>query len=124
MAPSSEAGLDHRTTSIKPRLKYNTIGGINGPLVILDNVKFPRYNEIVSLTLPDGTERSGQVLEARGSRAVVQVFEGTSGIDVKKVCSTSLVDGQDCTDITADQSRVHRAQPEARCVGGHVGSSL
>jgi vacuolar-type H+-ATPase subunit B/Vma2 len=30
-------------------------------------VKFPRYNEIVSLTLPDGTERSGQVLEARGA---------------------------------------------------------
>lgn len=29
-------------------------------------VKFPRYNEIVSLTLPDGSERSGQVLEARG----------------------------------------------------------
>lgn len=29
-------------------------------------VKFPRFNEIVSLTLPDGTERSGQVLEARG----------------------------------------------------------
>ena len=31
-------------------------------------VKFPRFNEIVSLTLPDGTERSGQVLEARGMR--------------------------------------------------------
>jgi len=30
-------------------------------------VKFPRFNEIVSLTLPDGTERSGQVLEARGT---------------------------------------------------------
>lgn len=29
-------------------------------------VKFPQFNEIVSLTLPDGTERSGQVLEARG----------------------------------------------------------
>lgn len=38
----------------------------------------------MSLTLPDGTERSGQVLEAKGNRAVVQVFEGTSGIDVKK----------------------------------------
>ena len=38
----------------------------------------------MSLTLPDGTERSGQVLEARGNRAVVQVFEGTPGIDVKK----------------------------------------
>jgi len=70
--------------SVKPRLRYNTIGGVNGPLVILENVKFPRFNEIVSLTLPDGSERSGQVLEARGNRAVVQVFEGTSGVDVKK----------------------------------------
>ncbi|KAE9375924.1 V-type ATPase [Stipitochalara longipes BDJ] len=70
--------------SVTPRIRYNTIGGVNGPLVILENVKFPRYNEIVTLTLPDGTERSGQVLEARGDRAVVQVFEGTSGIDVKK----------------------------------------
>lgn len=71
--------------SVTPRLRYNTIGGINGPLVILENVccaqlkyggyeayastqqvKFPCYNEIVTLTLPDGTERSGQVLEARG----------------------------------------------------------
>lgn len=67
---------------VTPRIRYNTIGGVNGPLVILENVciyswciaqrwhiaqvKFPRYNEIVTLTLPDGTERSGQVLEARG----------------------------------------------------------
>ncbi|KAH8677629.1 P-loop containing nucleoside triphosphate hydrolase protein [Xylariales sp. PMI_506] len=70
--------------SVVPRIRYNTIGGVNGPLVIVENVKFPRYNEIVTLTLPDGTERSGQVLEARGDRAVVQVFESTSGIDVKK----------------------------------------
>ena len=34
--------------------------------LIAGQVKFPRYNEIVTLTLPDGTERSGQVLEARG----------------------------------------------------------
>ena len=38
----------------------------------------------MNITLPDGTRRSGQVLEARGTRAVVQVFEGTTGIDVKK----------------------------------------
>ncbi|MCJ1432811.1 Vacuolar ATP synthase subunit B [Xylographa pallens] len=81
MAPEMQ---DPRMTAIHPRIRYNTIGGVNGPLVILENVKFPRYNEIVSLTLPDGSERSGQVLEARGNRAVVQVFEGTSGIDVKK----------------------------------------
>ncbi|XP_073685372.1 V-type proton ATPase subunit B, brain isoform-like [Garra rufa] len=63
---------------------YKTVAGVNGPLVILDQVKFPRYAEIVHLTLPDGTKRSGQVLEVTGSKAVVQVFEGTSGIDAKK----------------------------------------
>lgn len=54
-----------------------------GPLVVLDNVKFPSFNEIVTLTLPDGTRRGGQVLEISGRKAIVQVFEGTSGIDVK-----------------------------------------
>ncbi|XP_067114146.1 V-type proton ATPase subunit B, brain isoform isoform X1 [Osmerus mordax] len=68
----------------QPRLTYKTVSGVNGPLVILDHVKFPRYAEIVHLTLPDGTKRSGQVLEVTGSKAVVQVFEGTSGIDAKK----------------------------------------
>eukprot|EP01080_Neovahlkampfia_damariscottae_P012038 gene12039-5435_t len=68
---------------LKPRLDYRTVIGVNGPLVILDNVKFPRYAEIVNLTLGDGTKRRGQVLEVAGKRAVVQVFEGTSGIDAK-----------------------------------------
>ncbi|EEY15456.1 vacuolar ATP synthase subunit B [Verticillium alfalfae VaMs.102] len=75
---------DSSSYSILPRIRYNTVGGVNGPLVILENVKYPKYNEIVNITLPDGTQRSGQVLEARGDRAVVQVFEGTTGIDVKK----------------------------------------
>ncbi|PIK53709.1 V-type proton ATPase subunit B [Apostichopus japonicus] len=67
----------------QPRITYKTVCGVNGPLVILDNVKFPRYAEIVTLTLADGSQRSGQVLEVSGSKAVVQVFEGTSGIDAK-----------------------------------------
>jgi V-type H+-transporting ATPase subunit B len=50
----------------------------------LDNVKLPKYAEIVNLRLGDGTLRSGQVLEVAGSRAVVQVFEGTAGIDNRK----------------------------------------
>lgn len=45
--------------------------------------QFPSFNEIVSLTLPDGSNRRGQVLEVSGSKAIVQVFEGTSGIDVR-----------------------------------------
>lgn len=46
-------------------------------------MKFPKYAEIVQLKLADGSLRSGQVLEVSGSKAVVQVFEGTSGIDAK-----------------------------------------
>ena len=41
----------------------------------------PKYAEIVNLRLGDGSVRRGQVLEVDGDRAVVQVFEGTSGID-------------------------------------------
>lgn len=56
-------------------------------MVILEDVKFPKFNEIVQLRLADGSIRSGQVLEVSGSKAVVQVFEGTSGIDAKNtVC--------------------------------------
>lgn len=68
---------------VDPRLEYRTVCGVNGPLVVLDNVKFPKYAEIVNLTLSDGSTRTGQVLEVSGSRAVVQVFEGTSGVDVR-----------------------------------------
>ncbi|KAJ3283965.1 Vacuolar ATP synthase subunit B [Borealophlyctis nickersoniae] len=72
-----------RNYAVQPRLDYRTVAGVNGPLVILDNVKFAKFAEIVELTLPDGTKRSGQVLEVQGKKAVVQVFEGTSGVDAK-----------------------------------------
>ncbi|KAI6129811.1 P-loop containing nucleoside triphosphate hydrolase protein [Pisolithus croceorrhizus] len=72
-----------REYRVQPHLDYRTVSGINGPLVVLDNVKFPSYNEIVQLTLPDGSKRGGQVLEVQGKKAIVQVFEGTSGVDVK-----------------------------------------
>lgn len=53
-------------------------------LALIPNTpQFPSYNEIVELTLPDGTKRGGQVLEVQGKKAIVQVFEGTTGIDVK-----------------------------------------
>ena len=42
----------------------------NDLIVIL---QFPKYAEIVNLTLSDGSKRSGQVLEVSGSKAVVQV---------------------------------------------------
>jgi V-type H+-transporting ATPase subunit B len=39
------------------------------------------FAEIVNVRLGDGSTRRGQVLEVDGTKAVVQIFEGTSGID-------------------------------------------
>lgn len=36
-------GIDPRMMHIQPRIRYNTIGGINGPLVILDNVGYSNH---------------------------------------------------------------------------------
>ncbi|CAD25823.1 VACUOLAR ATP SYNTHASE SUBUNIT B [Encephalitozoon cuniculi GB-M1] len=69
---------------IEPKMSYRKIVGVNGPLVIMDNIRFLKYAEMVSLTLPDGSVRQGQVLEVSGKKAVIQVFEGTAGIDVKE----------------------------------------
>jgi hypothetical protein len=73
-----------RDYNVEPRLEYRTIAGVQGPLVILENVKSPRFAEIVNITLGDGEARVGQVLEVAGNKAVVQIFEGTSGIDNRK----------------------------------------
>ncbi len=73
-----------RDYNVEPRLEYRTIAGVQGPLVILENVKAPRFAEIVNVTLGDGEKRVGQVLEVAGNKAVVQIFEGTSGIDNTK----------------------------------------
>ena len=59
--------------NIAPRIDYRTVLDVEGPLVVLDNVKFPKYAEIVNVRLGDGTVRKGQVLEIKGKQAVVQV---------------------------------------------------
>lgn len=72
------ASRDYR---LNPTLDYSSVTEVRGPLVILDRVKLPKYAEIVDITLGSGEKRQGQVLEIAGDKAIVQVFEGTSGID-------------------------------------------
>ena len=64
--------FDKLCKSTYTKLKIS-VSGVNGPLVILDNVKYPKFAEIVNLRLPDGSQRAGQVLEVSGSKAIVQV---------------------------------------------------
>ena len=61
--------------NIAPRIDYRTVLDVEGPLVVLDNIKFPKYAEIVNVRLGNGTERKGQVLEIKGKQAVVQVSD-------------------------------------------------
>ena len=78
-----KAQMDAITTdyNIAPRIDYRTVLDVEGPLVVLDNVKFPKYAEIVNVRLGNGVMRKGQVLEIKGKQAVVQIFEGTADID-------------------------------------------
>ncbi|KAG6382699.1 hypothetical protein SASPL_157590 [Salvia splendens] len=55
--------------------EYRTVSGVAGPLVILDKVKGPKYQEIVNIRLGDGTTRRGQVLEVDGEKAVVRFLK-------------------------------------------------
>ncbi|KAJ6386111.1 hypothetical protein OIU77_029138 [Salix suchowensis] len=75
--------LDMEEGTLEIGMEYRTVSGVAGPLVILEKVKGPKYQEIVNIRLGDGSTRRGQVLEVDGEKAVVQVFEGTSGIDNK-----------------------------------------
>ena len=65
--------MSRTKNAIDPRIEYRTVMKVEGPLVILDNVKFPKYAEIVNVRLGDGSIRKGQVLEICGKKAVVQV---------------------------------------------------
>ncbi len=65
--------------------EYKTITDIAGPLVFLEKTEPVAYGELVTITLPDGTVRRGQVLDTSKDFVVVQVFEGTRGLD--KSCS-------------------------------------
>jgi V/A-type H+-transporting ATPase subunit B len=64
-------------------IEYSSVEEISGPLMIVKDVKDVAYGEVVRIRDPAGKERLGQVLEARSNAAVIQVFEGTKGLDTK-----------------------------------------
>jgi len=61
--------------------EYRTSSEVTGPLLFVEGVSGVGYAEIVEVETPAGERRRGQVLEVTESLAVVQVFEGTSGLD-------------------------------------------
>src|SRR5512136_451241 len=65
--------------------EYRTVKQIAGPLMLVDGVEGVTYGELTEIKLSDGSTRRGRVLEVNGTRAMVQVFEGTSGLSPQDV---------------------------------------
>jgi V/A-type H+-transporting ATPase subunit B len=61
--------------------EYRTITQIAGPLVFVEKTEPVGYNELATVTMPDGTQKRGQVLDTSGKYVVIQVFEGTAGVE-------------------------------------------
>lgn len=53
---------------------------ISGSLVALDNVEHVSNEEMVEIVMTDGTIRNGRVVQIEGKKAIIQVFEGTTGL--------------------------------------------
>jgi len=62
--------------------EYLTISDVAGPLIVVEKTIDVKYQELVEIELSSGEIRRGQVLEITEDKAVVQVFEGTRGVDV------------------------------------------
>ncbi|MCC6501579.1 MAG: V-type ATP synthase subunit B [Deltaproteobacteria bacterium] len=61
--------------------EYRTISSISGPLVFVEKVTGASLGEMCSVVLGSGEKRTGQILQLMGTTAIVQVLQGTSGID-------------------------------------------
>lgn len=62
--------------------EYLTITSIAGPLVLVEKTKDVKYAELVEVEFSGGQVRRGKVLEVSEDKALVQMFEGTLGLDV------------------------------------------
>jgi V/A-type H+-transporting ATPase subunit B len=61
---------------------FFSVTEISGPLLFLKSVSNISYGELVEVTTPQGEERTAQVIDAGEEITVVQVFEGTSDLDI------------------------------------------
>ena len=63
-------------------VQYNKIAEIKGPLVVVDDVDNAAFDELVEIETNEGERRLGKVLEVGNGKAIVQVFEGTTGLSI------------------------------------------
>ena len=62
--------------------EYKSIREIVGPLMLVDGVSGVKYDELVEITQDNGDVRHGKVLEIHQDKALVQLFEGSQGVQI------------------------------------------
>jgi V/A-type H+/Na+-transporting ATPase subunit B len=67
---------------MKTEIEYTNLTGISGPLIFVEGIRGVGFGEIVEIRDATGAVRMGQTLEVDENIAVVQVFEGTSGLSI------------------------------------------
>jgi V/A-type H+-transporting ATPase subunit B len=63
-------------------IEYTKVAELKGPLMIIDGVTKVSFDELVEIETVDGEHRLGRVLEVGFGKAIVQVFEGTTGLTI------------------------------------------
>ena len=63
--------------------EYKTVSEVYGPLMLVESVDGAKYGHIVDIEIAGGAMRHGQILQVEKDKVLVQVFEGTEGINVK-----------------------------------------
>ncbi|APQ96510.1 V-type ATP synthase subunit B [Clostridium botulinum] len=63
--------------------EYRTVKEVVGPLMLVDQVESVSFDELVEIELHNGEKRRGRVLEINKDKAMVQLFEGSAGINIK-----------------------------------------
>ena len=63
-------------------IEYLGLSEVNGPLVVLEDVKGAFFDEMVEFRMDDGTRKLGRIVEIYEDKAVIQVFEGTESMSL------------------------------------------
>lgn len=66
-------------------VEYTGAASAEGPLLVVRGVREVGFDELASVRLASGEVRAGLVLEVHGDLAVVEVLQGTAGIDPETV---------------------------------------
>jgi len=69
-------------TSTWDVVEYSRLRELRGPLLVVEGVSGVGWDEYARVRLPSGEVRSGLVLEVHRDLAVVQVLQGTEGLDL------------------------------------------